>query len=752
MASHPSYDKDKRRQYQRAYQAAYRAAGRDKAVSVKVDKPFVGVDGEGGNTESGYHAYFLLTAGQRSIVPATGNARLTTRECLEFLCDLPRDAVYVVYFGDYDVTKILEDLPFGKLEKLIKRELRTRADGKGVWPVDCFDDEFQVDYLPRKEFKVRRMEGKFFDPDTGKEVTKYGPWLVINDVGSFFQTRFVDALSKWNVGTDEEREAIGRGKEARGSFDYSEIEDIATYNALEIELLQQLMEKFRAACKAVGYVPARWQGPGLLAEAMLSRHSVPRTKDVPVLNDPQYDDLITYARNAFYGGRPEIMAIGPVARPVRQFDINSAYPYAMQFVPCLIHGEWTYDEPNQLLLSGTQDVERVRLSTELPDTELQLYAGPDSHNEEGGAGPGTAGGLGTRDEALALCYGSFTAKQSNDNRYPLWYGLPTRSEQGTIVYPGAGRGWYWSFEIRSAKHQNFHVEGRWRYTRHCECRPLEFVSDVYQQRMDIGKNDAGTVLKLGLNSLYGKQVQSVGSPKYANPIWGSFITAYCRTMIQDFIHSSKYCKDPTLWCGKDILMIATDSLCTFNERPDIESSEVLGGWSREEHPRGMFLVQPGLYFGSSGKSPKTRGVPRSVIESREQDFRDAFDRMVRSRKLHDGDLQVEQRMFVGIRNALHRRNLKLLGQWVEFRDPDTGVTGKTVRFDWSTKRRKWPVLDPIPGIHSYIETFPQEGDPTVESLPYSKDIGGLLLRQSLRTLMDDQPDWSPYIEPGELSE
>jgi hypothetical protein len=707
----PSYSREDRR----AYQAAYRAAGRDKTYTAKRDLPFVGVDGEGGDVdESGYHAYFLLSVGEQSLFPSEGNVRLTTRECLSFLCDLPRDAIYVVYFGDYDVTKWLEDLSFSKLEKLINRSLRLKPDGKDVWPVDCCDDEFQVDYLPRKYFKVRRRKGVYFDEVAGKDKTEWEPWLTVNDVGSFFQTRFIEAISKWGVGSESELSLVASGKEARGTFDISGILEIQQYNLLEIRLLQKLMERFRAACTDAGYIPSRWQGPGLLAEAMLAKHGVPRTKDIPLLNDPRYADLLTFARNAFYGGRPELMAIGPVDRPVHQWDINSAYPFAMQYVPCLLHGKWTY--------------------------------------QVGGEGYECWDGSDRRDKApprLSLVYGTF---RQGEGKRPLWYGLPVRSEQGSISYPAAGKGWYWSFEVHRSIHQSFDVEGAWVYHRECSCKPLAFVADVYEVRLKIGKDGAGIILKLGLNSLYGKQVQSIGSPKYANPIWGSFITATCRMMIQDFIHNSPLCKEDKGHCGRDILMVATDSVATWQERTDVEPSQALGGWSKETHPRGMFLVQPGLYFGSSGKAVKTRGVPRSVIETREDDFRSAFNRMVTSHKLHDGDLQVEQRMFVGIRYALHRHNLKLLGQWIEFKDPETGRTGKTIKFDWSTKRRPWPVLDPLPGVHSYIETFPKEGDPSVETVPYSKDIGGVLLRESLRAMFEGQPDWVAQIEPGEMRE
>ena len=193
-------------------------------------------------------------------------------------------------------------------------------------------------------------------------------------------------------------------------------------------------------------------------------------------------------------------------------------------------------------------------------------------------------------------------------------------------------------------------------------------------------------------------------------------------------------------------MVATDSVATWRERPDITLGKGLGEWSVETHPDGMLLVQPGLYFGSNGKPPKTRGVPASVIAERAEEFRAAFDRMLRSGKLEDGDVTVPQRLFVGVRYALQRRNTKLLGQWITFEDFAKGSTGKTIRYDWTNKRAIYPVLNPFPGVHSYIETFPKVGKPEEETTPYSKDIGGLLAREELRDTLKVQPDWSPILE------
>jgi hypothetical protein len=685
--------------YMREYMRQYRLDGRDKTIPKPVhirnlDRKFVGCDGEGTTLDSGYHAYFMLRIGSETLRPEPGNVRLSTWECLDFISRLDPAVCYVGYFFDYDVTKILEDLPFTKLLRLTHRSMRAGLNGK-LFPVDY--REFQVEYLPRKEFKVRRKLSQVDDD------TQWSPWIVISDVGSFFQKPFYETIADWDIGTPEEREMIRVGKAQRATFDVADSVDIEAYNALEIKLTQTLMDRFRTACVAAGYVPRKWQGPGLLAEAMFKTHGVPKSRDTPLLNDDEFSGLLRFAASAYYGGRTEVAAIGPVNQPVYQKDINGAYPHAMRFVPCLLHGGW----------------EHVATPTA---TSRSKFAVP----------------TGAKGESYALIYGSFKRR---DTQRSLWYGLPVRTKEGTIVFPEEGAGWYWSFEVESAIHQDFTTKEMWVYTRKCDCRPLAFVEQVYSQRQAIGKNGPGVVLKLGMNSLYGKTVQSIGKPMYANAIWGSFLTAFPRMMLNDFIHSSPSCLGNR--CGTDILMLATDSVAsTTDRRDDYPNSEALGGWSSEVHPNGLFIVQPGVYFGSSGKPSKTRGVPRTIVDAYEAVFRDAFNVMVETQEMSDGDVSVPQTIFVGIRYAVHRRNLKLLGQWIEF--GEEGRSGKTVSFDWTSKRALSPALAPS-ATRSYIQTFPYQGSESIHTIGYSKDIGGLRERELLRLPFEEQPDWAGVI-------
>lgn len=681
------------REWMRRFMRQYRAQGRDKGSlrNSYLNREFVGCDGEGATLDNGYHAYFMLAIGEDALHPIGKATRLSTMDTLDFISRQDPKKIHIGYFFDYDTTKILEDLPWPKLDRLIHRNKRTGVNGQ-VFPVDY--GMYQLDYLPHKELKVRRMLSQTDDE------TEWSPWVVISDVGSFFQCSFVKALELWNVGTDDERAAIAAGKQKRAVFDVKDSEEIREYNALEIRLLQELMNRFRDACVQAGYVPKKWQGPGQLAETMLRTHGVPMSKNVPLLNDEEYRSLVEFGRNAYYGGRFEVGMIGPVDVPSDQWDINSAYPDAMRYLPCLLHGGWEhYDDPK-----------RMRYWLETSDRPT-----------------------GRKGERFALCEGTFIPKEIRS----LWYGLPIRTATGGIVYPAAGHGWYWSFEINSAIHQSFTVDSMWIYTRTCDCQPLAFVEDVYEERKRIGKQGPGIVLKLGLNSLYGKMVQSIGFPKYSNSIWGSFITAFPRMKIQEFIHGSNSCRRRE--CGKDIVMVATDSVATISHRSDIKDSDKLGGWSREHHPTGMFVVQPGVYFGSSGKPTKTRGFTRTVVDTYEPEFRAVFNEMVESGELERGQVALPINLFVGIRYALQRRNTSLLGQWITY--GGVGKTGKILSFDWTSKRS--PMAVNPTDYRSWIQTLPLEGAPDISTVPYSKNIGGLLDAAEDRLAFADLPDWSP---------
>lgn len=679
------YGQTRDRSQKTAQQRASYWAGKTTGTTQQsmLTRPFVGCDGEGFTNAVGYHCYNMLRIGDELLKPKAGHSRLQTVDMLEFIVNQPPDNIYVGYFFEYDVTKILEDIGFGKMSRLVHREERKRKDGKGWWPLDFAD--YQLDYFPKKEFKVRKWTGEHKIMEDGYEAKVYTPWVTIHDVGTFFQCSFVKALEQWGITTPEERQRIAETKILRGSFTEDEFDTIADYNQRECIYLAQLMEKFRDVCADIGVIPRKWQGPGQLVEALMRKHAVPQSKDVKMLTDPAFAEVRQMAQYSYYGGRFETSRVGDVTSPIYQYDINSAYPHAMLSVPCLEHGHWTKEVYEQL--------------------ETTVYSHP-----------------------LALAFGSFEDKAPSH-----FYGLPMRRSDGSIYFPAKGSGWYWSFEIQASVHQNFVPDTVWYYETYCDCKPLGFLEDMYQERLKVGKTDKGNALKLMMNSTYGKMAQSIGMPKYSNPFWASYITAHCRTKLQRFLHSQPACKKGM--CGHDVVMFATDSVASLVERKNIKPSKVLGGWDLEVHPDGMFIVQGGMYFGSSGKGAKTRGVSGRVMGTTEyrRRFESAFRVLLKNGRFAESKVQVPVQIFCGMRLALAHRNTKRSGQWYD--------DYKSIGFNWHSKR------DPVPQIGlsgTYVRTRPITGSTNDVTVGYSRDIGGLAQYDERDMVEEGQPDWAPF--------
>jgi len=289
----------------------------------RVLREFAGVDGEGGDID-GVHEYLMLRAGDRLL--ETG-APLSPYECFGFLADLPKDRIYVAFAFDYDVTMMIRRLVPTKMAAVFEREKRAIRHEDGThsgryFPVTVGDGQFQIDYMPHKEFKVRRKGGK---------------WTVINDTFTFFQSSFVKALSKWFEDEPQYEKAIEKiaeGKEMRHEFG-AVTEYERDYNKLECVMLELLMDKFRRLCTELDIHPRKWQGPGNLVSAVFKREGLPRKSDQRIPTRVWED-----ANSAYYGGRFEASTYGAVGKRVWQYDINSAYASYYKRLPCLLHGHW----------------------------------------------------------------------------------------------------------------------------------------------------------------------------------------------------------------------------------------------------------------------------------------------------------------------------------------------------------------------------------------------------------------------------
>src|SRR5207237_1055797 len=141
--------------------------------------------------------------------------------------------------------------------------------------------------------------------------------------------------------------------------------------------------------------------------------------------------------------------------------------------------------------------------------------------------------------------------------------FPYRTDTGRIHYPPHGTGCYMQDEVRVARKlwgdQAIEVSGGYVWEPEGSS-PLEFLYRLYDQRMKIGKSGKGLVIKLAMNSLYGKFAQRmIGDviPPWRCELWASLITSGCRAMMLEMM-----CK-----CPRDLRFAATDGLSMTSPPP-----------------------------------------------------------------------------------------------------------------------------------------------------------------------------------------
>lgn len=565
-------------------------------------KPFAGVDGEGGNDDDGNHHYYLLRAGSE-VLENDDRSPLTAEQILGFLCGLSKDYLYVSYYYDYDVTMTLRGINWARIVRLLDMDCR-QIPGK---PCSRFPIEwngFQFDYLPHKEFRVRKRIGSTIDRREGsvRRRWKYSAWTIISDTGSFFQRRFCTgdpkkpgALDLWFPEPEYAPilAQIAKGKNERESFTFV-TEEERNYNEAECIMLALLMERFREMCERNGLRPRVYQGPGHLVSAAM-RGKIPKNSE---LEEFWGTDAARMANAGYYGGRFENAQFGDIPGIVYQADLNSAYANTYKNLPCLLHGKW---------------VKASRMPSE----------------------------------------GIFVGEVHFKHRPGLNFNtLPVRMKEGILTFPVEGNGVYWSPELLVAQeYGTIKWNTGYRYVKTCDCELFEFVYDIYRERKRLGKDRAGLVLKTTLASIYGKLAQSIGCAPYSNPVWASLIVSYTRAALIEGALLGGF--------GDDVIALATDGIFS-RERHSLPYGTELGEWTLSEHPS-MFSIQSGIYF-LDGLSPKTRGTKSSIIGAAEPEFREVWQHYVETGELRSVEVEVNQ--FIGLSLANARGKPELAGQWV----------------------------------------------------------------------------------------
>ena len=566
-------------------------SGKSGKSAPKFDKiEFVAIDGEGfsegdekswrlGTDKKLYtgkpHYYAYLSASDGTELLAH-KGRLSTQQCLDFLLDIMdanKRAVIVVFGGSYDTMQMLYDLNLEQIKTLLGKD----ENKTGRLDITLGGTDYRLEIRPRKTFTVRAWPKGSPKYDLTKKgvytLTKHRK-AVVWDVWGFFQDSFAGVMRKW-IPDHPDYQFILRMKGERAIFHRSEIKEIQRYNAAELRCLVAVMDKLREAVAHLGLKLTRWDGAGAIAGAILRLQGVKEHKaDTP----PHVFDA---ARHAYSGGHIEAMQIGHYDGPVYHYDLNSAYPAMFAELPSLNSGVW---------ISGTGE----------PPPGFTLVHTRWSYN-----------------------YGN--------PFYPLFF----REEDGSIVYPREGEGWHWHCEWKNGLDYFQQIGGdyfeviEWHHFKESRrVRPFGWISEYYAERQSrieaakkMGVEDGPEkIIKLGLNSLYGKTAQQLGArpdetgkiqpPPYFQLEWAGAVTAGCRAGIM-----AAAIQNPI-----SIISIATDGI--FSTQPldlDAPKQKELGKWEAQTHS-GITVVMPGVYWLHEQVSPPvhySRGFDKKAMSDPE---------------------------------------------------------------------------------------------------------------------------------------
>lgn len=411
----------------------------------------------------------------------------------------------------------------------------------------CWYEQYMLEWMPQKWFRVydtfRKIGCKLYDGFT------------------FFMSSAVKAWEQY-LGEEEKClvEEVTKGKDQRNKFTYGDLETtVRPYFRKELYLYEALYDRLRRLLAVAGIYPKEWYGPGAIASTIFqthARHYVQR--DLP-------DAVIEASQYAYFGGRFEQFYTGQYQGPVYSYDIRSAYPHALRLLPDLHHGEWVHHVGRPP--DGLQSFALYKVDFDF---------GADGHSDAG--------------------------------RSYLPMPFPLRDVRSAIHFPSRVQGWYWGPEVIAAdRWYTFDITESWTFESTLENeRPFSFIEEMYRQRMlwkRLG-NQAQYVLKLGINSLYGKTAQRKGKDNHVKPPrwhqleYAGFQTSYCRGAIFEALMEHPL----------EIIAVETDGL--FSRVPlNLDLGEGLGQWEEEKYD-GVIYVQSGLYWLKSGtewKKARVRG-------------------------------------------------------------------------------------------------------------------------------------------------
>jgi hypothetical protein len=448
-------------------------------------------------------------------------------------------AYHVAYSFDYDVNWFLRDFSWPELITL-------RIKGAVNW------NGYRIEHIPHKIFKVECD----------------GFRVRVDDIFSFFRTRYDKALQKYEISEPWIREQITRGKDNRADFRYADIPEIREYWSLELTTMCQLMDQIETMARKAGFTRLKqWHGPGALAAYSLREHKTEqhmKASPAPVLRA---------ALRGYAGGWFERFQCGYHTGWVGTADINSAYVYAMSLLPDLAQGHWSYTSG-----SAVPDPKSTRFGLFHVKWRADYAA------------------------YMRACHGV---------PFPLFH----RDNDGSIRRPLISDVWVWNPEAANCVATGYaEITEAW-VLEDDGTYPFAWVADMYRTRLDMQRrgDPAEKILKWAMASYYGRFAQRTGWDKEKHPRpprfhqieYAGWITSWCRAAIY------RAALDVGIRGG--LVSVDTDGIISTVPFGDLDRGigDGLGQWKTEEYDA-LIYIQNGVYWlrkDGVWEDPKLRGIP-----------------------------------------------------------------------------------------------------------------------------------------------
>ena len=689
-------------------------------------RPFVAVDSEGGSVgapiaadlpvrgshmrEFQPHKTFLWGAGDKD--GATDwlfhGRPLGSVEICDWLLSLPKlfgPSIFISFAFGYDVAQIIAELPFEKAWELQRNATPDQPKRKLGSRHVVFWGEYGFQFLKGKSFKLFRLpKGNPFikvrrlDKASGEwreeRRLKPCPSIMIYDVFGFFQSSFLNALKTFPGAISPDDYAIVEaGKAERGNFKIEDIETIRRYTSKELSSLATMMHLLREALHAENIKMKSWFGAGSIASALMKREAT--NQHLAPLKTGELEKAQEYAHHAYFGGRIELVKQGKTNAKLYVYDIASAYPAAATLLPGMAGGRWTSRAHPTLA--------DIAVSSRLSMVRLQGSFAPDCP----------------------------------------FYPFPYRTPKGSILFPPRVNGIYMRDEVMIA-HEFINMFGGSLEMSELhafepsgeEATPFAFIQQLFDYRASLPKTDVREkVIKLGINSVYGKLAQRIGergiAPVFASPWHAAAITAWTRSQLL-----KAAMLDPDA-----IVMLATDGIISTRPLPlAIPATKTLGSWEAGIAPEGGVFIHSGVYSISSGKGgwiTKSRGFrPANSDRPIGEVLRDVIPRLWKEgAKLYP--FEYHSYMTLGASTASSEA-WSHVGQWVrgtrELKLASAGAKRTIPPHEKDRRKRGSGLVDTLPNDGIFYQDVDADGDAMLLSAPSAPEW------------LDDDYGWSVSAE------